>query len=167
MVEKKSRMDRPEKAGAPGPKAKDLRKNQTTALKANGNENGRRSFPFIPFRHRTMRNRPGSRKTFSLARSPPKKKSAESTSRARLLFFRKLRKHRAESAAKRKERRSVRPEIQATFSKCGGKTENRSAPAKAGTRPSPTRRRMKSRRIELTTWRRVLVRRKAAVLRPQ
>src|SRR4030042_6668971 len=117
MAEKASRMVRPASAGAAPPKAIARRINQRAAARTNGPEAKSSSLAFAFLRQRTRRNRTGSKKTFSWARSPPPKKSAERASQPRFFFFKKERKPRAESAAKRKERRSVRPEIQATFSK--------------------------------------------------
>ena len=63
--------------------------------------------------------------------APDRKKTADRNNHRYPVNFKKRIRLRMAAAAKRKESRSVRPEIQATFSKWSGKTEKRSAAAKA------------------------------------
>src|SRR4030042_2945755 len=113
------------------------------------------------------RTRRGKRMTFAFERSAARQKSEETIRRKEPLFSRNSRKKSRESAAKKKEIRSVRPEIQETFSKWAGKTEKSSAPENEAGRPNPSLIRSPNRRTQLRGGRRMLVRWKAAGFKPQ
>jgi hypothetical protein len=75
-----------------------------------------------------------------------------------VFLFKKLMKNNTDREAKRKESKSVLPEIQETFSKCKGNKEKSRELKNEAILLKPTLRRMKYKIIVLIVWMRIFVR---------